>query len=128
MQQFFIVQIIHELKGKQLMDEKQNILEDFIERIEESFTSVDYLLCANLYVENENYRELCTKTDNLDRDNWIIREVLEKNNTIRCSAKDHEKLLEYISLQKEMDEIVHRHIHNQGYKDGFAHSKEIDMD
>jgi len=96
-----------------------------VQRIEDAFPEIDSDISTDLFKTDNEYAALRQEADRLQQAHPVIERALEGEGEISLTAEEHAALVQYIGLQKDMEENERRHIYFRGHTDNFAYLKKI---
>ena len=99
---------------------KNELFTDLPQRIEEDYPEMENEMLLELRKKDEAYEELHEQYP-------FIMEVLEGKGSVALTAEEHEILLNYLALYREMDEKERIHVYFRGHTDALAYLKKTGM-
>jgi hypothetical protein len=103
----------------------QDSFYNLTERITDAFPEIDSDIATDLFHTDSEYAALRKQADELQQAHPFIEQILEDNGAVTLSAAEHEILLRYFSLTKQIEDVERRQIYFRGHTDNFAYLKKI---
>ncbi|MDF1494565.1 DUF6664 family protein [Caproiciproducens sp. CPB-2] len=95
------------------------------ERIANAFPEIDSDIATDLSQIDGEYADFRKQVDQLQQAHPFIEQILEGAGAITLSAAEHEILLRYLSLTRQLEDMERRQIYFRGHTDNFAYLKKI---
>ncbi|WP_315524270.1 DUF6664 family protein [Pseudoramibacter alactolyticus] len=106
---------------------KNELFTDLPQRIEEDYPEMENEMLLELRKKDEAYEELHEQFYDIQGQYPFIMEVLEGKGSVALTAEEHEILLNYLALYREMDEKERIHVYFRGHTDALAYLKKTGM-
>ena len=98
---------------------------DLAARIAEDFADIDNDIVTDLKDNNEEYALLCSRTAEMSQEYPFISRMLYGEGTVHLTADEHEKLVQYIRLIMQRDNMERQQLYFRGHTDAFSYLKKI---
>lgn len=101
-------------------------LKDFIERIGEILLpEIDNNVSVALLQRNDEYRELHCRRMELQQQYSCIQDVLDNEGAISLNEKEHQALVEYLTLISKAEYMLREQLYFCGHADSFSYLRKI---
>lgn len=98
---------------------------DLPTRIKKDFSEINSNIVMDLYKTNKQYAELQNDVSELKKQYPFIDRIIEEGGEMNLSAQEHNILIQYFQLSRQMENMERKHIYFCGQKDIIAYLKEL---
>lgn len=98
---------------------------DLSTRIKKDFSEINSNIVMDLYKTNKQYAELQNDVSKLKKQYPFIDRIIEESGEMNLSAQEHNILIQYFQLSRQMENMERKHIYFCGQKDIIAYLKEL---
>ena len=98
---------------------------DLPTRIKKDFSEINSNIVMDLYKTNKQYAELQNDVSKLKKQYPFIDRIIEESGEMNLSAQEHNILIQYFQLSRQMENMERKHIYFRGQKDIIAYLKEL---
>ena len=98
---------------------------NLVERVEDTFSEIDSDVCVDLRKSDSEYAKMWRAANQMQQDYPVIVKLLESSGPVSLTADEHEALLRYFDLQRQLEDMERREIYFRGHADNFAYLKKI---
>ena len=102
-----------------------NIFTGMIENLEDNFQEITSDIIASLRDMDDDYAALFQKRLELQEQFPCIQAVFEGDGALSMTADEHKRLLEYMSVSNEMENIERLRLYYAGHRDCIVYLKKI---
>lgn len=98
---------------------------DLPSRVEKSFPQIDSDIVMNLCDTNEDYAKMFKEVSNLNQKYPFIEKIIEGSGEIGLTEEEHNVLVRYFKLVRQMEDMERLEIYFRGHTDAVAYLKKI---
>jgi hypothetical protein len=107
------------------MSVEQDSYYNLAERIEDAFLEIDSDITTNLKKTDSEYAAMRRESLEMQQNCPAIVHALEGSGAISLTADEHEALLRYLDLERQIEDIERKKLYFRGHTDCFAYLKKI---
>ena len=107
------------------MSMDQDSYYNLAERIEDAYPEIGSDITTDLLESNGEYAAMRRETNQMQKDYPVIVKLLEGNGAISLTADEHDTLVRYLDLERQIEDMERRQIYFRGHTDNFAYLKRI---
>ncbi len=98
---------------------------DLPSRLEEEFAQIDSDIVMELLDTDPEYAECKAHRSWMQQEHPILVEVLEKAGPVSLSEEEHQLLLDYLHLTRQMEDMERQQLYFRGHSDAVAYLKKV---
>ena len=107
------------------MDAAHDPYADLTKRIDDMYHEIDNEIVVKMSHTNEKYAAMRKKVTDMQETHPFIPAVMDSDKAITMTTEEHQILLQYLDLIREMEDVERRQIYFRGHSDCFAYLKRI---
>lgn len=102
------------------------LFQNLSERITELFPEIDSDTSTELLHTNDEYQKLYQRKKELLEQCPFISAVIYGDGSVSLSTEEHKKLVDYLNVVNNLENIERMQLYFRGHMDGFSYLKKIE--